>query len=165
MELLTTLGVEWKLLLAQVINFGLLLLVLWKFVYKPVLHMLEKRSKMIEKGVADAKESEKRLQEIEKTREQNLSDTRKEMGRMLDRAKAEADQMKKDLMAAAEAEADDLMKRTKIQIEEEKAKMIEDIKREVGMFVVKAASKLLEREFSQADQTRLSQAIIKEMTS
>lgn len=164
MELLTKLGVDWKLLLAQIINFFILMVVLYKLVYKPVLDLLDKRAKTIEKGVSDAKESEKRLQEIEKTRQESMAQTRKEMGRMLDQAKTEADQVKKDLMAAAQTQADDLMRRTKIQIEEEKTKMISDVKREVGAFIIKATGKLLEREFSQADQSRLSQAIMKEMT-
>ncbi|MEK9132245.1 MAG: F0F1 ATP synthase subunit B [Patescibacteria group bacterium] len=164
MELLTKLGVDWKLLIAQVINFFILMVVLYKLVYKPVLDLLDKRAKTIEKGVADARESEKRLQEIEKTRQEGMIQTRKEIGRMLDQAKAEADQVKKDLVTAAQAQADDLMRRTKIQIEEEKTKMISDAKHEVGTFIIKATGKLLEREFSQADQSRLSQAIMKEMT-
>mgnify|MGYP001588456271 CR=1 FL=1 len=64
MELISKLGIDWKLLVAQIVNFFILLFVLYKFAYKPVLEMLEKRSKTIEKGIHDAKASEERLKEI-----------------------------------------------------------------------------------------------------
>lgn len=163
MELLTKLGIDWKLLVAQIINFFILLVVLYRFVYKPVLDTLDKRSKTIEKGMHDAKKSEEKLLEIERLREQRLAETSREIGRLLEQAKRDAESVKKDLTAAAQAQADDLMKRTKIQIEEQKQAMIEEVKAEVTMFIVKATGKILEREFSADDQKRLADAITKEM--
>ena len=48
-ELFSKLGIDWKLLIAQIINFLVLLFVLYKFAYRPILSMLEKRTKKIEK--------------------------------------------------------------------------------------------------------------------
>ena len=53
-ELFAAFGINWKLLLAQGFNFGLLLLALWWFLYRPVLGMLDERRGVIEKGVKDA---------------------------------------------------------------------------------------------------------------
>jgi len=60
-ELLTTFGINWKLLLAQGFNFGILLVALWWFLYRPVLDMLSKRQSVIEKGVHDARAAEEQL--------------------------------------------------------------------------------------------------------
>lgn len=164
MELINKLGIDWKLLVAQIVNFFILLVVLYKFVYKPVLHTLEKRSKIIEKGMRDAKESEEKLLQVEHLQKTRLAETEKEIGRLFETAKNDAEVLKKNIIEKATSEVQDLLKRTRLQLEEEKQKMIQEVKRELGSFVVQATGKLLEREISPADQKRLMEAIVKEMT-
>ena len=77
-ELLNKLGIDYKLLIAQIINFLVLLFVLWKFAYGPILAILEKRQKKIEKGLADAEAAEKRLEESEKKQKEVLRKARTE---------------------------------------------------------------------------------------
>ena len=165
MELIAKLGIDWKLLIAQIVNFFILLFILWKFVYRPVLDMLEKRSKTIEKGVRDAKQSEEQLKKIEELREKKFAEAEAKIGKMFEQAKSDAEIMKKDIVAAANAQAEDLLRRARIQIEEEKQKMVQDVKKEVAGFIVMATGKLLEREFSAADQQRLLDAVTKEAYS
>jgi len=64
-EIAKVFGLDWKLLIIQAVNFGVLLLVLWYFLYKPVLKMLDERRGKIQKGVEDAENAEIRLTEIE----------------------------------------------------------------------------------------------------
>lgn len=163
MDLIQKLGIDWKLLAAQIINFFILLAVLYKFVYKPVLNLLDKRSKTIEKSIADARASEERLAQIEKMREERMAETTREIGRLLDQAKADALAVKKDLIATANAEAEDLARKARAQIAEEKEKMVQEVKNEVTVFIIRATGRLLEREFSQADQKRLADVIVQEM--
>lgn len=165
MELLHKLGIDWKLLLAQIVNFFILLAVLYKFVYRPVLDMLEKRSKTIERGIADAKAAEERLIHIEKLRDEKMNETAKEIGRLLEQARSEAEAMKKDIVATANSQSEDLLKRARLQMAEEKEKMVEDAKREVAAFIIAATGKLLEREFSSVDQKRLATAVAQEIKS
>ncbi|MBI4994616.1 F0F1 ATP synthase subunit B [Candidatus Peregrinibacteria bacterium] len=163
MELITKLGIDWKLLIAQIINFLILLFILYKFAYRPILEMLQKRSKTIEKGMHDAKASEERLKEIEQTRRSILDEAARSVGKLLEKAKTDAETMKKDLMAEASAQAEDLLRRTKAQVAEEKEKMTEDVKKEVAKFIILATGKILQREFSDADQKRLADAVALEM--
>jgi len=58
--LFTQLGINWKLLLAQGINFGLLLVVLAKFVYRPLLKLMKEQREKIEFGLKGAEEAAKR---------------------------------------------------------------------------------------------------------
>lgn len=165
MELIHKLGIDWKLLAAQIVNFFILLVVLYKFVYKPVLDMLEKRSRTIEKGIHDAKAAEERLIHIEKLRDEKMNETAKEIGRLLEQARSEAEAMKKDIVATANSQSEDLLKRARLQMAEEKEKMVEDAKREVAAFIITATGKLLEREFSSEDQKRLASAVAQEIKS
>ncbi|MBI5412890.1 F0F1 ATP synthase subunit B [Candidatus Peregrinibacteria bacterium] len=163
MELLQKLGIDWKLLLAQIINFTILLTVLYLVAYKPILELLEKRTKTIEKGIRDAKESEEKMQRIAALQEEKLSEAQKQVGKMLEEAKRDAESVKKEIMAHAAAESEDMLRRTRLQMVEEKEKMISEVKKEVTKFIVLATSKILEREFSTADQQRLTDAISKEI--
>ena len=62
-ELFATFGVNWKLLLAQAVNFGLLLTVLTYFLYKPVLKIIDERREKVAEGVRKAEAATRRLQE------------------------------------------------------------------------------------------------------
>ena len=53
MDVFAKLGIDWKLLIAQAVNFGILFLVLRRFAYKPMLDFLENRSAQIDKGLKD----------------------------------------------------------------------------------------------------------------
>lgn len=165
MELLTKLGIDWKILGAQIINFLILAFVLYKFVYHPVLDMLEKRSKTIESGLSAAKKSEERLAEIERLAQQRMSETQREIGALLEKSRADAEFMKKDILATAQTQADDLVTRTRLQIAEEKEKLLAEVKAEVTTLIVKLTGKLLDREFAAPDQKRLTDALTNEMKS
>ncbi|MEI7741884.1 MAG: F0F1 ATP synthase subunit B [bacterium] len=62
--LLATLGIDWKLFLAQLVNFGIVVLVLWKWAYKPLLDMLDKRKKAIAESLEKNKSIDERMKRI-----------------------------------------------------------------------------------------------------
>ena len=61
-ELIQTFHIDWKLLIAQLINFAIVLFVLWKFAIKPLSKTMDKRTNDIEKSIDDAKKIEENLQ-------------------------------------------------------------------------------------------------------
>jgi len=65
METLSSLGIDLKILLAQLVNFGILIFLLSKFLYKPVLKMLDQRKKKIAESIKKAEEIEKKEIAIE----------------------------------------------------------------------------------------------------
>ncbi len=71
----TQLGIDWKLLLSQAVNFLLLLVILRIFVYKPILDILKKRREKIEEGIAKAKEADIRLKEVDDINKKKIKDT------------------------------------------------------------------------------------------
>ncbi|MDD3486957.1 MAG: F0F1 ATP synthase subunit B [Candidatus Moranbacteria bacterium] len=142
-ELLTKLGVDWKLLIAQIINFLVLLFVLYKFAYGPIVAMLEKRQKKIEKGLADAEEAKKKLEESEKREKEILAKARTEAREILEAARIQSEKMKTDLAEDAKIHAEKIVESAKAEIEQEKQKTISDIKSEIGGLVVAAAEKVV----------------------
>ena len=163
MELLTKLGIDWKLLIAQMVNFFLLLLILYKFVYKPVFYVLDRRSKTIAQGLHDAKKSEEILAQVEKIKDEKITNAEREVGRIMDSARKDAENMKKEIIAVAASQAEELLKRARAQMQEEKNTMMSEIRSEVTDIIVQATGKILQKEFSESDQKRLLDAISHEM--
>lgn len=113
MEILESLGIDWKLLLGQIINFLVVLYVLKRFAYQPFLDVLNKRQNKIASGIKKSEEAERRIQMVDQQTAKVLSNTQKRASQILkqseDRAKIKADQIidasqseRKEILTAAE---------------------------------------------------------------
>jgi len=93
-ELVKTFHIEANLLAAQIVNFVIVLLVLYKFAYGPILKTLNDRTKKIEKGLKDAEESQKKLQEITQKEKEVMTDAKKEAQTIIKKSEEEAKKAK-----------------------------------------------------------------------
>lgn len=120
-QLLLNFGVNSKLLIAQVINFGILFYLLKRFAYKPILGMLQKREDIIKKGLEDASNAEKELQnaghraneihiEAKKEAHALLIEAHGEAKDIIEEAKREAIEERHDILNSASKEASDILK-------------------------------------------------------
>ena len=141
--LLSKLGIDWKLLIAQIVNFLVLLFVLWKFAYGPILAMLEKRQKKIEKGLADADEAHKKLVESEERQKEILKNARVEAKDIVEKAREQAEKAKSEIAAESKVQAEKIIISAKSEIEQEKQKTIAEIKSEIGGLVAAATEKIV----------------------
>ncbi|PIT92009.1 MAG: hypothetical protein COU08_04100 [Candidatus Harrisonbacteria bacterium CG10_big_fil_rev_8_21_14_0_10_42_17] len=89
-ELLQALGIDWKLLLAQAVNFLIVLIILRLTIYKPVLNMLKNRRIKIEKGLQDAEEAGKRLEGVAALEKERLAKAEKQAITIVERSEGEA---------------------------------------------------------------------------
>jgi F-type H+-transporting ATPase subunit b len=165
MELITKLGIDPTLLIAQVVNFLVLLFILKTLLYKPLLNLFDKRKKMIEKSVEDTKRIEERLVTLEEERKTILSDASKEAMAVIDVAKKEAEKERDEALQKAKKEISTLAERYRDQLASEKVAMIAEIKAEMAELIVASSQRIIEKEFSDADQKRLMSAVNKELES
>jgi F-type H+-transporting ATPase subunit b len=115
------LGINWKILAGQAINFAVLLFVLKKFVYKPFLHLLEKRRSGIQEGIRKTEEAEKSLQNIRGMSERIKENSEKEAGELLKKAEVLAKDRAREIANLAEKERQKMLELAKITIEKEAA--------------------------------------------
>ncbi|MBT3865296.1 F0F1 ATP synthase subunit B [Candidatus Peregrinibacteria bacterium] len=165
MELIDKLGIDLQLLIAQVVNFFILLFILTKLVYKPILNLLDKRKKMIEKNVEDTQRIEERLEKLEEEKTKILSEASSKAMEVIEVAKKEAEEEKQQTLANAKKEISSLAERYRSQLQDEKAQMMNEIKGELAEIIIKSSEKIIKKEFSGDDQKRLEGAISKELTS
>lgn len=129
--LLATFGINWKILLAQGINFGLLLFLLWKFLYTPILKMIDERRVVMIKGVEDAKKAAEKLscaemegqdivtkasQAAESLYETTRTRAEEKGASILEEARGKADSERRDARTRAEAEAEAIRKASEKEI-------------------------------------------------
>jgi len=113
MEFLGKVGINFNLLIAQMINFGLLLIILTKLLYKPII-------KKVEKDEQELKEAKIQKEKLEKEKEIFLKDKQKEI--------AEAKKLSREIIEKAEIIAKEIKKRAQKEAEETKNKMIQQAK-------------------------------------
>lgn len=165
MEIIDKLGLDLKLLIAQIVNFTIVLVILTKFIYKPLLATLDKRKKMIEKNVEDTRRIEEKLLAIEQDRSKTIKEAGAEAMKIIEKTKKEAEEEKEKTLQSAKKEISTLAERYREQLHEEKSAMLNEIKKEITALIIKSTEKLLKREFSKGDQSKLQEALEEEIKS
>lgn len=155
MEALANLGIDWKLLIAQIVNFIVLLLVLKRFAYQPMLKLLDDRTTKIEKGLKDAEEAGVRLRAIESKEEKVLAEARLEAKRIL--VEIDAVAKKRDSLQLAETETriKKLLSDAELKMNVDRTRMIEEAKRELADTVMLAVEKILKEKVHSTKDTVL----------
>lgn len=143
MEILELFGVDWKLLTAQLVNFIIVVLVLWFFALKPLTKTMQKRNDEISKGLSDAKAAEERLEQVEKEVKEKLIETKGLAAGILEEAKKQSEKSKQENLVKTKEEVAKLIVKAKEQIAGEKDNMLVEIKGEVSNMVVVALEKIL----------------------
>lgn len=143
MEALENLGVDWKLFLAQAINFVVLLFILRRYAYKPMLAFLEERSSRIEKGLKDAEAAQKKLKEMEEKEKETLAAARREAKGILTAAEEAAKKHGEALIAKTEMQVKRTLAEAEKKISEEKDKLLSEAKAQIAEAVMLATEKVV----------------------
>ena len=141
--ILTTFGIDWRLLLINAVNFAVLMGALWYFLYGPVTKMLEERRQKVAKGVEDAEAAAHTLAEIETSRKEVLAHAGKEADGIMAEARAAALAKEREILEHGETVANTMVKDAEAQAGELKARAIEESKQEVAKLIVLGMQKAM----------------------
>ena len=139
-----TFHIDWRIIIAQSINFAVVLFVLYFLLIKPLKKMMQERSSTISGGLNDAKTNAQLLLNTKKEYDDVLANARIEANTIFQEGKKEALETKRTMVENAGKEVEQMIASGKKVLESEKAKMIEEAKTEIVSLVVKATEKLLE---------------------
>lgn len=156
-ETLQQLGIQWPKLIAQVINFAIVLFILWKFAYQPVLAMLAQRREKIAEGMANAEKIKAELAAAEASRRQILDKASVDAGKFIEEARVAAAKILEQETQKAIATANDIIVKARQANETELARMKTELRREVGRLVVSTTAKVTGKILTADDQNRLAE--------
>lgn len=163
--LIAKLGIEWKILIAQVVNFGILFFVLRHFLYKPILKMLDKRRKELLKDKEARALLVEKINGLEKTREEMLQKTRKESAEIIKAAETAAAKMRDGMIEETKREAERARLAAKRAVEEERQTAMREVKGEIGALVADAISKSLGDILDEKTEEKLAAEAISKINS
>jgi len=135
-EVLAAFGIDWRLLAINMVNFGLLLLALWYFLYGPLMRILDERRRTVQKGVEDARAAVREREAIEHSRQGILAEAGKEADVLLSEAREAAVTKERELRARGEAQAQAALEEAGREAQELKRQALEESKREVAQLIV-----------------------------
>ena len=165
MELLDNLGVDGPKLIAQLINFGIVLLVLWKFAYKPVLEMLETRRQKIAQSMDEAEQIKTELAETQAERDKVMAEANARAEKLIADAKEAAKQVGKAEGERAVKQAEEIIRKAREATEADRERMMSELKAEIGRLVVETTAKVSGKVLTAEDQQRLIDETNKELAA
>jgi len=149
MELVTP---EIGLIVWTTLSFLILLFVLGKFAWKPILKSVNDRESSIKDALAEAENARKEMQNLQADNERILKEARAEREAMLKDARDMKNKIVSDAKEAAQVEADKMVKQAQATIESEKKAAVADIKSQVADLSVEIAEKVIKEQLSNKDK-------------
>lgn len=162
--ILALFGLDGKLLAAQLVNFLIVVFVVHRWVYKPLLKVMDERASQIKKGLQQAEAAETMLREAQDRSLATDREAEEKAQQLFDRTKQAAEEKRRELLAAGKTELDSQVTQAKAQIQVERDQMVQSAKKEVSKLVVAATELVSKRSLSQKDQQSLVSQAIEEVT-
>ena len=153
------------LFLWTILIFLVLLVLLAKFAWKPLLALLDRREEMIRQSLDDADKAKQELQRLQQESKEILSKARVEAQSILAKSRFEAEKLKGELRQEAKGQADSILRDAEKQIQVETEKAIAVIKNEVVDLSLLVASKLIKKNLSKEDNQSLIEESLKQVES
>lgn len=157
------LGLDLGLFLSQAVNFGLLAVLLYFLLYKPVMGKLEERAQRIKKGVDDAAQAEKLLAEAQARYQDEMDRARREARETVERGSRVAEQQRQEIIAQARQEAHELIMRAQQQAQREIQEGKIALRQEMVDLAITIASRLLQENLDEEKQHQLIQGFLDDL--
>jgi F-type H+-transporting ATPase subunit b len=158
-QLLSQLGIDWKLLLSQAVNFFLLLVVLRVFVYKPLLQMLHDRRKRIEEGIEKAKEADIRLMEAEEMKRAKIKEGEATAMNILRKTETDSKELEARMLASAKKKEADALASTQSLLRAREEESHRAAEKEAASLVRRAIARTVELSPDKIDDALIAKAV------
>ena len=162
-ELLGHFGVDWKIVIAQMVNFALVVFALWKFAYKPVVATLDERQTKIAEGLKFAEEAKQQLKDATAKQADVLRAANLEAQKIVADARQVAKDMADRQLAETSTKVEDMLRRGQEANELERQKILGEVRQEIARLVVETSAKVLQTELDAGQRERFNAAAVREV--
>ncbi|MCK5415903.1 F0F1 ATP synthase subunit B [Candidatus Parcubacteria bacterium] len=159
-SLIETFHIDIKLLIAQMINFAIVLSVLYFFALKPLMKTMQDRTKKIEKSLKNAVEIDEKKEELEKEYKVTLAKAKGEANEIIKKAVVQSEEKSKKMIEKAKNDIGQIINEEKAKLQNEKQQILEEIKNDMVDLVTLSLEKILEKKIdSKEDMDIIKQSI------
>jgi F-type H+-transporting ATPase subunit b len=149
------LGINLGYLLVQVFNFLIIFVILAAWMYKPLLNMMQKRRETIARGLEDARIASEARENAEKEAEEILAKAQQDAGKIVREATERGEQVRVEIKEAAETEIVQLREDAAVDAQQEKDKVLGDLRGQVAALSIAAAQKVIGESLDEKRQRAL----------
>jgi len=159
------LGIRWDALVFQLVAFLMLIWLLWRYAYRPILGLLDQRAERVRTSMEQADRIERQLAETEQRNQEILNEARREAQNIIARARELGEAQVAQAREAARHEADKQLQQSLAQLraEEERAKM--ELRQQAADLIILAASRVVRQELDPQKHLRLIDETLREAAS
>lgn len=158
-------GVDLSHFISQVISFVIVAVLLQRFAYKPILQVLEQRRQRIAEGLANADRIKQELARTEAARQEVLNQANLQANKLIEEARAAAARVQEQETQKAIAAAEQIITKAREAAAQDHARMLSDLKREVGNLVVETTARVTGKVLTSEDQQRLAQETTRQLAA
>ncbi|MCS7063909.1 MAG: F0F1 ATP synthase subunit B [Methylacidiphilales bacterium] len=162
-EILQRLEVNWPKLIAQAVNFGLVLLILWHFAFRKIIRLLDERQQKIAESVRNAERIQQELAQAEQQRKDILSRANEQANALIAEAMKTAEAQSQRKIQEAIRSAEILIQKAKEAIELDRQKMMTELKAEIARLVVQTTAKVVSITLTEDDHRRLREEAARQL--
>lgn len=139
----TLLGIDWKLFLAQLVNFVIVLFILWKWAFTPLTKKLSERTALIDKSLKEADEINKLHAQAEADRLEAIRVARVEASAIISAAEKSANLAKDEIVAEAHKHAKQIAEESKRALASQQTEMMNQVRSDAALLIIAATEKIL----------------------
>jgi F-type H+-transporting ATPase subunit b len=158
------LGINLPSLLAQLVNFGILLGILYLVAYKPIMKMLDERANRIKDSMEQTEVIKDKAEKAEEEIAQQLKEAGRQSQAVIDRGVRTGEEMRQKAQEEAKKEAEALLARARNEIRRERDGVIDDLRREFADLTILAAGKVIDRSLDREAHRQLIDKVLEEGT-
>ncbi len=161
----TRFGVDWAHFIAQCLSFGIVAFLLYRFAYQPILAVLAERRQRIAEGQANAEKIKQELAHAQSKAQEIIGEAGQQATRLIEEARAAAAKVQEQEAQKAIATAQAIVDKARQATEAEHARMLAELRREVGRLVVATTAKVTGKILTLEDQQRLAEETNRELAA
>lgn len=159
------LGINLPTLLAQVVNFALLLGLLYLVAYKPIMRMLDERSRKIKESMEQTELIKQQAEHAEEEVKKQLETAGKEGMKIVARAMHTGEEVRQKAQHGAKQDAEILIGRARVEIQRERDGAIDELRKEFADLTIMAAEKVIEKSLDKPTHRQLIDKVLEESTT
>lgn len=144
------LGIDPRWFISQLVNFVVLLFILQRFLYKPILNMLEQRQERIRESMDYAERVKKEAQRAEDDYQKKIEESRREGQAIIAEATQQAERSRDQILARAQDEAKEIKAKALVDVDYERKRIVAELRDQVADLAVLAAGRVLGKELDPA---------------
>ncbi len=162
---LASLGINLPTLVAQIVNFIILFGLLYLVAYKPIMRMLDERSRRVKESMEQTEFIKQQAERAEEETKKRIEEAGREGQELVARAVRTGEEVRRQAQGEARQDAETLITRARVEIQRERDEAIDELRKEFADLTIMAAEKVIDRSLDREAHRQLIDKVLKESTT